>query len=135
MFRGLLNMMAVGLVLGFSVVGLARPLNSSQVYDIYLYFDETEFVDTLSLSHSPDGELQGHMVVPNDFEGDVENLEVSAGQIEFDLFVPHNSARPKDLIFHYRADFRDSSHQVFEGNVTLRGERKFIARFRGVRRV
>jgi hypothetical protein len=104
------------------------------VYGIHLYFDEKEFVDEMTISQSATGELSGRMHVPNDFDGDLENIKVNENEISFDLLVPRNAARPKDLVFHYEGRFFDSSHRQLVGFVTLKGEADFVASFTGFKR-
>lgn len=121
------------------LVGLAGPALAvadvpKAVYGIHLYFNEKEFVDELIISRSETGELMGRMHVPNDFDGDLENIRIDKNEISFDLLVPRNAARPKDLVFHYEGRFFDSSHNQLIGFVTLKGEADFIASFTGFKR-
>ncbi len=121
------------------LVGLVGPAAAvadtpHEVYGIHLYFDEKEFVDEMTISRPETGELTGRMHVPNDFDGDLENIKLDQNEISFDLLVPRNAARPKDLVFHYEGRFFDSSHNQLIGFVTLKGESGFVASFTGFRR-
>lgn len=107
----------------------------TEVYGIHLYFNEKEYVDVMTLKRLPDGRIQGMMQVPNDFSGKLENLVLTGRSISFDLLVPKNSARPKDLIFHYEGHFYDKTRRQLAGFVTLRDQTQFIASFVGFRRV
>lgn len=98
-------------------------------YGLHLFFNETEFVDVLTLSIDEAGKFKGHMHVPNDFDGDIENVKFNGNQITFDLFVPKNSARPKDLIFHYKGTLFNEKNDQMTGYVTLKGETNFLASF------
>jgi hypothetical protein len=99
-----------------------------RAYGLHLFFDEREFVDVLTLELLPDGTLRGHMSVPKDFEGDLTNIRFEQGDkvydsvpphIAFDLFVPKNAARPKDLVFHYEGYFFDQNLSELSGFVSL----------------
>ena len=103
-------------------------------YGMHLFFNETEFVDVLKLTYNYKGEIIGSMDVPNDFSGPILDAELSGNQLNFDLLVPKNSARPKDLIFHYNLTYFDESRNQFMGFVTLKGEKDFIASFVGFKR-
>lgn len=98
-------------------------------YGLHLFFDEKEFVDVLTLSQSETGELKGHMDVPNDFAGDIDNIALQNKKISFDLFVPKNAARPQDMIFHYRGAFFSQDYRQLIGYVTIKGQPEFIASF------
>lgn len=104
---------------------------SSTLYGIHLFFNETEFVDTITINRHLDGSLSGHMHVPNDFDAPLENIKIINTKLEFDVLVPKNAARPTDLVFHYRGDFFDSTQKQLLGFVTLKGEADFIASFVG----
>ncbi|MCM2277120.1 MAG: hypothetical protein NDJ89_03520 [Oligoflexia bacterium] len=114
-------------VISGSVQAAAPPAT----YGIHLFFDEREFVDVLTLEKDEADNLKGHMDVPNDFAGDVTNLKLQGDSLQFDLFVPKNSARPQDLIFHYEAKFFDTTHRQLAGFVTLKGQKSFVASFVG----
>jgi hypothetical protein len=103
--------------------------NQTKTYGLHLFFDEKEFVDVLTLTKAADGSLSGHMQVPNDFEGKVENLVISGGTFSFELFVPKNAARPRDLVFSYRGRFFDKSQKQMIGFVTLKDQSDHIASF------
>jgi hypothetical protein len=45
-------------------------------YGIHLFFDEKEFVDTMTISQNAEGNLTGRMDVPNDFSGPFMILRV-----------------------------------------------------------
>lgn len=98
-------------------------------YGLHLFFNETEFVDVLTFSQNSDQSLSGHMHVPNDFDGDIENIQLSGNDIEFELFVPKNQVRPEDLIFHYKGQFFGDNKQQLIGYVTLKGQEEFVASF------
>lgn len=99
------------------------------VYGLHLFFNEQEFVDVLTFSKTESGQLKGHMDVPNDFAGDIENINLQGQEITFDLFVPKNSSRPQDLIFHYRGTFFSGDHRQLIGYVTIKGQNAFVASF------
>jgi hypothetical protein len=127
-----LSLLASPLFSGPAVAG--SPLD--RTYDIHLKLGGHDYVDVLKLTYDEKGELKGHMSVPNDFEADVEGLYfvsvvTSFGvppRIRFDLPVPHNSSRPKDLVFHYSGSGRANSSAIFDGIVTL-GETEVIGSF------
>ena len=71
-------------------------------YVLYLYFgDSTPFEDTFQLKLDKNDQLAGDMQVPNDFVGPLLDIETTADNIKFDLFVPTNAARPTDRLFRY----------------------------------
>lgn len=45
-------------------------------YGIHLFFNEKEFVDTMTISQNHEGNLIGDMDVPQDFSGPLKNLKV-----------------------------------------------------------
>ena len=98
-------------------------------YGLHLFFNEQEFIDVLTLSKGDAGQLKGHMDVPNDFAGDIDSISLQGNEISFDLFVPKNASRPRDLIFHYRGTFFSQDHQQLIGYVTLKGQSGFVASF------
>lgn len=102
-----------------------------KTYGIHLFFDEKEFVDILVLNQDESGALTGEMQVPNDFDAKVTELVVKNQEISFDLLVPKNSARPKDLMFHYEGKFFDKSLNQMTGFVSIKGEPGFVASFVG----
>lgn len=106
-------------------------VQSTEVYGIHLYFDERPYVDVLTLRRLPNGRLVGRMDVPGDFSGDVQNLVLKGRSISFDLLVPRNSSRPKDLMFHYEGHFHDLTRKQLAGFVTLKDQAAFIASFVG----
>lgn len=110
------------------------PSHLTEVYGIHLYFDEKEFIDVLTLKRLPDGRIVGKMDVPNDFTGQIQNLVLKGQSIAFDLQVPKNAARPRDLMFHYEGHFYDPSRRQLAGFVTLKNQTAFIASFVGFRR-
>ena len=103
-------------------------------YGIHLFFNEQEFVDVLQIYPHFDGELYGIMYVPNDFDGEISDLKIEGLAIEFDLFVPKNDSRPKDLIFHYEGQFFNLNYEQLKGFVTLKDENEFVASFVGFKR-
>ncbi|MBS1960957.1 MAG: hypothetical protein JST04_01985 [Bdellovibrionales bacterium] len=113
------------------------PPSPKFVYGLHLFFDEKEYVDVLTL-RSIDGKVAGHMSVPNDFEGDLENVVYHAPQphlgirfptIEFDLRVPKNKSRPQDMTFHYAGEFFNGDLRQLSGFVSMGGGKKFVASF------
>lgn len=102
-------------------------------YGIHLFFDEKEFVDTLTL-RVDEGKVVGVMEVPNDFTGSVSNLAINHQGMRFDLLVPKNAARPNDLTFHYEVRAFAPDHAQFIGFVTIPGQPGFVASFVGFRR-
>ncbi len=118
-----------------AVASFASANTHEEIYGIHLYFDEKEFVDEMTISHSETGELSGRMHVPNDFDGDLENLKIKNNEIAFDLLVPRNAARPKDLVFQYRGQFFDQSRNQLIGFVTTKSEKDFVASFIAFRRI
>lgn len=100
-------------------------------YGIHLFFNEQEFVDVLVINKDANGVLTGDMHVPNDFDGKVSNLVVKDQKIIFDLFVPKNSSRPVDLIFHYEGKFFDKSLNQMIGFVSIKEQPEFVASFIG----
>ena len=136
MLKALLLFLPVLVFTTFAAAAPAVPITTSHdqgVYGIHLFFNETEFVDVLSLDFDPAG-LKGHMHVPDDFDGEIANAILQDQQIEFDLFVPKNGARPTDLIFHYQGVFFDETRKQLTGTVTIKGEKTFLAAFVGFRR-
>lgn len=103
----------------------------TKVYGIHLYFDEKEFVDELTLRFKTDGSVEGSMHVPNDFDGESENLIVTDKEISFDVLVPKNSSRPQNLVFHYVGTFFAADQRQIVGFVTLKGQNSFVASFTG----
>lgn len=103
-------------------------------YGLHLFFNEKEFVDIIRITKRPDGQLSGDMIVPNDFNGKLLNIKTSERQMTFDLFIPKNSARPKDMVFSYRLLFFDNSHNQFVGFANLQGQPTFIGSFVGFKR-
>jgi hypothetical protein len=103
-------------------------------YGIHLFFNETEFIDTMTISQNEEGKLLGEMLVPNDFDGKLENIHLKGKSIRFDLFVPKNTSRPKDLIFHYEGVFHAKDYKQIIGFVTLKGQTDFVCSFTGFKR-
>lgn len=100
------------------------------VYGLHLFFSEKEYVDVLTLGYDQAGQkMTGHMHVPNDFDGELENIKVDGEKISFELFVPKNNSRPEDLIFHYEGRFFDKSYRQLIGYVTLKGSNNFVASY------
>lgn len=114
-----------------SLVQAQIPVPAPKVYGIHLFFNETEFIDVLTITQDSNGQLSGHMLVPNDFEGAVTGLQVTGQQIQFDLLVPKNASRPVDLIFHYEARFFDAAQKELIGFVTIKDQNEFVASFTG----
>lgn len=104
---------------------------TTKTYGIHLFFNEQEFVDVLILNTNENGDIAGEMKVPNDFDAKVDNLVVSSQRITFDLLVPKNSSRPKDLIFQYEGNFFDLNQREIAGFVKIQGEAGFVASFVG----
>ncbi len=102
---------------------------TTQTFGIHLYFDEKEYVDTLTLTSDDAGQFTGDMHVPNDFDGPLENLTVTQDRLAFDLLVPKNGSRPTDLVFHYEGRFFDASQSQLTGFVTIKDELPFVAAF------
>lgn len=103
-------------------------------YGIHLFFNEKEFVDTMTISQNSNGNLEGNMDVPQDFSGPLANLKVNGLQVEFDLLVPKNLSRPVDLVFHYVGHFFDETHSQLIGFVTIKGSKDFTASFTAFKR-
>lgn len=103
-------------------------------YGIHLFFNEKEFVDTMTISKNSQGNLVGNMDVPQDFSGPLVNLKIDGLKLEFDLFVPKNSSRPVDLVFHYVGHFFDETHNQLIGFVTIEGSKNFTASFTAFKR-
>jgi hypothetical protein len=103
-------------------------------YGIHLFFDEKEFVDTMTISQNAEGNLTGNMDVPNDFSGPLMNLKVDGLKVEFDLLVPKNSSRPVDLAFHYVGHFFDQTYNQLIGFVIIEGSEDFTASFTAFKR-
>lgn len=103
------------------------PAPITKLYGVHLFFNETEFVDELTLTTGPDGQLSGHMYVPNDFEGDITNAVQTEKSIAFDVLVPKNASRPLDVIFHYDLSFFDDSMTQAVGFVTIKDSPNFVA--------
>lgn len=106
-----------------------KPVVHEKVYGLHLFFDETEFVDTLTLQHQSDGRLSGTMHVPQDFDAPVSNLVLNEKIIEFDVLVPKNKARPADLIFHYKGQFYSADQKQISGFVNVKDQSPFTAAF------
>lgn len=127
----LVNLLVILVGLAFSSFAKAEITGT---YGLHLFFNEKEFVDVIRITKSPGGQLVGDMVVPNDFSGKLLNIKTGDRQMTFDLFVPKNSARPKDLVFSYRLLFFDHSYNQFVGFVNLHGQESFVASFVGFKR-
>jgi hypothetical protein len=87
-----------------------RPAQLVGKYNLHLYFgDSTPFLDVLNLESAlifvPGDQLKGDMHVPNDFDAPIMMIETAARRIVFDVLVPRNAARPKDLLFRYETQF------------------------------
>ena len=116
----------------YATVGIAVADETAlveRVYGLHLFFNEREFVDVLTLRESELGLVSGHMFVPDDFAGEIENLLSFGGGISFDLLVPKNASRPEDMYFQYSGRFFDLGRRQITGFVTLRGTNEFIASF------
>lgn len=103
-------------------------------YGVHLFFNEKEFIDVMTLHQNEAGEIIGKMYVPNDFSGKIHNIKLAGRNLSFDLFVPRNSARPKDLIFHYEGIFFKKDYEQLIGFVTIKGDSDFVASFTGFKR-
>ena len=114
------------------LLSFAAPVDGT--FGLHLFFDEKEFVDVLILRTKGDGTLSGHMSVPNDFEGEIQEIHLIGDRISFDLPVPKNAARPQDLLFHYEGTFFPGSRDQFNGFVTLKAKPGFVASFVAFRR-
>ena len=120
----------------FSQLSYAQQINFEPQgeYGIHLFFNETEFIDVLTFSKNDKGELVGLMHVPNDFDGEITDFKINGLSISFNLFVPKNTARPDDLIFHYTGEFFDASQKQLKGFVTIEGKSDFVASYVGFKR-
>jgi hypothetical protein len=127
-----INLTLAMFVVFMSAKAFAADLVTS--YGIHLFFNETEYVDVLTITQNANGSITGLMEVPNDFTGEVNNLVIGEKTISFDLFVPKNPARPEDLIFHYEGQFFDASQNQVIGFVTLKDQTDFVASFTGFAR-
>lgn len=110
----------------------ANPLfAASQVteYGIHLFFNETEFVDVMTLTEEDTGALTGEMIVPNDFTGPLLNIKVDGQKLYFEVLVPKNAARPVDLLFVYEAQYFDASQKQMIGFVRIKERPEFVASF------
>lgn len=112
--------------LAVSLSTMASPIET-RTYGIHLHFNETEFVDVMTLEQADGGGLTGHMYVPNDFDGKLDHLTQDKNHLSFDLLVPKNASRPKDLVFHYDVQFFNSAQEQLTGYVTIRGGPGFVA--------
>lgn len=121
-------MMALILTGKMAFAANVQPIGT---YGIHLFFDEKEFIDVLVIEKKTDGSLSGRMEVPNDFENKIENVIVKDKTLSFDLLVPKNSSRPKDLIFHYEGIFFNETFGELAGFVTIKGQSEFVASFLG----
>ena len=99
-----------------------------RTYDLHLSFHQDEFVDVLVLE-TQGLQVKGEMHVPNDFSGPLLNILKFGGQISFDLFVPRNHSRMKDMVFEYRGFYSDSSEKKLIGIVRMKGTPETIATF------
>ena len=128
---------ALALTLSTQMGNQAHAMNKTEEisYGIHLFFDEKEFIDEVKIIYNISlSSVTGTMVVPNDFEGPLLDLQVTEETIRFDLLVPKNAARPKDLVFHYEGRFFDRSKKQMIGFVTIKGENDFVASFTGFQR-
>lgn len=107
------------------------PVIKSQTYGIHLFFDESEFIDILTIHTLATGLQSGEMVVPNDFTGPIKNVKNEELKFSFDLFVPRNMSRPKDLVFHYEGQYFDATRTQMIGFVTIKDQPGFVASFTG----
>jgi hypothetical protein len=101
---------------------------AKRTYDLHLSFQEEEFVDVLVLE-TKGLYVKGEMHVPNDFSGPLLNILKFGGQIAFDLFVPKNHSRIKDMVFEYRGFYSDNSEKKLIGFVRIKGKPETIATF------
>jgi hypothetical protein len=139
--RRALGLAAVGFI--FMVLGFMSSEAYSEApdgtYGLHLFFDEKEFIDVLELRTRPSsiGDqsiIDGTMIVPDDFTGEFRNGKLDGLNLNFELLVPKNAARPNDLIFVYHLRFFDLSRAQFNGFVTLKDDPKFVASFVGFKR-
>ena len=111
-----------------ALILLGTTSANAETNGLHLFFNETEYVDVMTLERS-NGKITGTMQVPNDFDGTLDNVTIQGLEISFDLFVPKNSARPQDLVFHYKGKFFDSSLKQLTGYVTIKDQPGFVASF------
>lgn len=121
-------------VLLFATGAQALEKRQHAVYGIHLFFNEKEFIDELQLDYDSYGEAVGTMIVPGDFTGKISSGLIDGLDISFNLFVPKNSSRPQDLVFHYQGKFFDMSRRQINGYVTIVGHPEFVASFVGFAR-
>ncbi len=103
-------------------------------YDLLLYFGNTEpFLDAVGISYRPIPrgfgdprppafDLKGRMEVPRDFNAPLSFREISAERVVFDVLVPRNASRPKDLTFRYETSFRGGDYEHGAGLVQIVAE-------------
>jgi hypothetical protein len=103
-------------------------------YGLHLFFDEKEYVDVLTMTQHLSGHITGEMEVPNDFTSPLMNAKIDGADIQFDVFVPKNAARPQDLVFHYDARCFDRSCNQLVGYVRIKEDPDFVASFVAFRR-
>lgn len=123
------NFIAAAILTFVSFSAFSETTKIIGTYGIHLYFNETEFIDTVTFSVDESGSLKGLMHVPNDFDGEVTDIVEKEKSLDFDLFVPKNSSRPEDLIFHYQGTFFSNDKNQLIGYVTIKGESDFVASF------
>lgn len=124
----------VVMMLGLMSLSASAYADVTGRYGIHLFFNEKEFVDVIEIQQDEAGKLQGEMFVPDDFDAPLENLEIKDGKIQFDVLVPKNRSRPRDLVFEYSGQYFDSSADQMIGFVRIKGTDEFVASFTGFRR-
>ncbi len=120
-------MLAAPLALAANHENPPRPADLAGHYNLHLYFgDSAPFLDELTLRvrpvFLPTDELMGHMHVPNDFDAPITLVETGDRRIVFDVLVPRNAARPKDLLFRYETQFMPEDPTKATGFVRLVAE-------------
>lgn len=117
------------------MAGQNPPASLTGRYDLHLYFDEKPFLDYVTLQADGAGRIIGTMHVPNDFDAPIEKFEIADRRFFFEILVPKNSYRPKDLRFRYEGEFFDDTFTVFTGFVkdAESKDKSFIASFLGHR--
>lgn len=135
--------MALFTSLSSMAAGTAPPIpipapkpTSLQVYRLHLFFDDKEFVDELEVVRDQTGRvLSGRMLVPRDFIRPIQHITdlPNAAGLMFDVPVPKNASRPKDLVFTYNVTYFDRSQKQMTGFVQMRSlnpySHTFVASF------
>ncbi len=123
------------MLLGITLTAQATKAEVTGLYGMHLFFNEKEFIDTVQIVRLPNGQLTGHMDVPQDFKGKLLNIQFQGQRmVVFDLVVPKNPSRPQEMIFNYKLLFFDSSHNQFIGFVTIKNQPGFTASFVGFKK-